>query len=114
MEKILTKNNRIKNKKGDIPVTILVLGVFLICVTALASFHFFKNKMERVFVGVDLIEKMNSRIEEYNFYKNLGLSEEEIINSLDIKTDSQGNRYLYYEFIEKNNKLISVKYYLQD
>ena len=56
-----------KNRKGDIPITILVIGVLIIC--ALAIFSFFSSviKMSNSFVGIGLTEKMNSQIEERTF-----------------------------------------------
>lgn len=55
------------NKKGDIPVTILVIGVFVICSLALLSFFNSAIKARDFFIGIDLMEKMNSQIEEAKF-----------------------------------------------
>lgn len=66
------------NKKGDVPITVLVLGVFVICSLALLSFYASSFNVGKSFEGVDLTEKMNSKINEYNFYKSQGLSDDQI------------------------------------
>lgn len=118
----------IKNKKADVPITILVIGVFFICILAIGSFYLFGNRIKRIFIGVDIIEKMNSEIEKYYFYKNLGeFDEEQITNILDIKEDEEGvcptGKYLYLEKSEgkiywnkksEGKRLISVKYCLPE
>jgi hypothetical protein len=51
------------NKKGDITVTILVIGVFVVCTLAMAIF--FLSSLQRAdgFVDVGLIEKVSQRME---------------------------------------------------
>jgi len=72
-----------KSRRGNISVTILVMGVFVVCSLALVSFYYSIGKTSFNFVGVDLIEKMNFQIEagdidnsdlkmidrEWNFYQ---------------------------------------------
>ena len=56
-----------KNRRGDIPVTILVLGVVAICAMAIASFLISNNNIRNSFVGIGLVEQMNSQIENKTF-----------------------------------------------
>ena len=56
------------NKKADISITILVLGVVAICILTIFSFVGVKNKINEDFLGIGLIETMNSIEEEINFY----------------------------------------------
>lgn len=100
----------IKNKKADISITILVIGVFLVCVIVLSSFYFTGLGTEEVLSISTFMEEMNSQIERYNLYKNLQFSDEEIKEILDIRTDSNGD-YLYIE--GQKGKIISIKYYLR-
>lgn len=65
-------------KRADIPITILVFGVFAICALALISFYTANVKVSNSFTGIGLMEKMNSKINEYTFYKSKGFSEEQI------------------------------------
>ena len=52
-----------KNKRGNLPIIILVLGVLAVCSLALLSFYSSNLKVSNNFVGVKLIEKLNSQIE---------------------------------------------------
>lgn len=69
-------NDFLKNRKGDIPITILVIGVMLICAIAIVSFFSSTVKERNSFVGIDLVEKMNLQIEEkvFNNENPAGLS----------------------------------------
>ena len=57
-----------KNKKADIPVTILVIGVFAICLMALFSFLYVSAVKKNNFPGINLMESLNVDIEKFNFY----------------------------------------------
>lgn len=108
-----------KNKKGDIPITILVIGVVAVCALALLSFLSSSFDIEQSFAGVALMEEINSEIDEYYFYKNMGFSEDRINEILDIREDS-GRKYLYLEEnktifrlgfpLKKEEFLFSVEY----
>ncbi len=56
-----------KNKRGDIPVTILVLGVVMICGLALLSFYNANKTTENSFVGIKIMKEINSRVEQTLF-----------------------------------------------
>jgi len=61
------------NKRGDIPLTILVIGILLVCALALFSFLSSTTKVRNSFVGIGVLEKMNSQLEKNYFYtKELG------------------------------------------
>ncbi len=60
-------NNLNLNKRGDIPITILVIGVMLVCALALFSFFSSIIKIRNNFVGIGLVEQMNSQVEEKVF-----------------------------------------------
>ena len=57
------------HKKGDVPVTILVIGVFVICCLALLSFFASTVQTRNLFVGINLLEKASAQIEESSFNK---------------------------------------------
>ena len=81
------------NRRGDIPITILVIGILLVCALALFSFLSSTTKVRNSFVGLGLIEQMNSQIEENSFYgRPLGT---EI-------SDSEGNIYSAVDYAKKN------------
>jgi hypothetical protein len=55
-----------KNKKGDLPVTVLVIGVFGVCILAIFSFIYSSYKIHKSFIGIEIIEKANIQIEANN------------------------------------------------
>jgi hypothetical protein len=54
----------IKNKKADVPITILVIGVFAVCTLALFSFSFSVTKINKSFDSLEIMEKTNIQIEQ--------------------------------------------------
>lgn len=117
MKKIL------KEKKADIPITILVLGVLIICVLAIVSFVISKNKNEKNLLGVEVIEAVNSDAEKFYFYRNLGFSNEEAAekinatiegNYLIIRRDgfrpTKGLEIKKFDIEKKTEKFISIEY----
>jgi len=101
-----------KNKCGDIPIIILVIGVFAVCSLALLSFYYSDTKVRNSFVGIDKMEKINLQIEQYSFYKSL--------DNLNTKIDREGNVFFYQEknlttgFLlwKKEKTMFSVRYNL--
>jgi hypothetical protein len=83
------------NKRADITVTILVIGVFMVCTIALISFFQTNVKIGNSFVGLDLMEKMNSDIEVSTSVQRLNLK-----NQPKVKTEGS----LYYLEAEKKIK----------
>lgn len=109
----MKRENLIAGKRGDIPTLTLVLGVFLVCTSALVSFYVSSVKTEKIFTGFGLVEEMNTEIEKYYFYKNLGeYSESKIEEILYVKKDAKGNRYIELEELKDGKRMISVRYYL--
>ena len=93
-------------RKGDIPITILVFGVLTICLIAILSFYFSDRAVKNNFDSIGLIEQAVVIKEKISFYENLGFSEDEISKIFEIKSDAIG-RY----FILKEDR-ISVRYNL--
>jgi len=89
----------LENKKADIPVMILVIGVIGICSLTLLSFFINGSRVSGYFSGVVKMQELSFEIDKYTFYKNLGLSDEEINSKMNILTDSEGQRYIYVEEI---------------
>lgn len=56
-----------KNKKGDISITILVIGIILICGVAIFSFFNSMIQTGSSFVGIGIVEKLNMQVEEKIF-----------------------------------------------
>ncbi len=109
-----------RNKRGDIPVTILVIGVVAVCILAILSFLSSSFNFSHSFAGISEIEEMNSKIDEYHFYKNAGLSDEEIQEILDIEEGAlyieKNATKIYPESLfdwKKEKFLFSVEYRLR-
>jgi hypothetical protein len=77
------------NRRADITVTILVIGIFAICTLATISFLISKIHVRSSFTGVDLMEKMNSQIESYSISHDL--------SKVDTKVNDQGVRVFYQD-----------------
>lgn len=60
-----------KNNRGDIPITILVIGIVAVCGLAIFSFYAAGERFKGSFASVQVIEKANSFSEEMQFYKNM-------------------------------------------
>lgn len=112
MNKMKTKNTQKsayfrKNKKANIPIMILVIGVFAICILAIISFSISVSKSRDSFRGIDLVEQTNSKIEKYYFYENKGFNDEKIKEILKL-TDCSIS--MIGKCINVNNKKIEIIY----
>lgn len=104
--------NRYKNKRGDIPVTILVLGVFAICLLAIFSFYLADRHVRNDFSSIGIIEKAKILRDKVVFYSDekIGMDEAEIkqlfnqTEGVEISSDREG-KYIYLE-----SGGVSVKY----
>ena len=97
--------NRMRSKKGDIPITILVLGVVLICILTIASFYLASYNMNKNF-DVQAVKEIALAKEKIDFYQNIGVSRDQADSFVGVKTDTQG-RYLSTDW-----GFISVRYNL--
>ncbi len=97
----------IKNKRGDISVTILVIGVLAICTLAIFSFYFSDRNVKKDFVVIQVVEEASIIREKISLYEeSLEFSEEEIKEIFAIKTDPLGKHFTVKE------RQISVRYSL--
>ena len=55
-----------KNRRGDLPLTILVIGVFGVCALAIFSFIYSSLQVNKAFIGVEVMENANIQIESHN------------------------------------------------
>ena len=78
-----------KNKRGDLPVTILVIGVILVSALALFSFLTSSFSSGQSFEGISEMEELNAKIDSYYFYKNSGVSEDRINEALGITEEGK-------------------------
>lgn len=95
-----------KNKHGDIPVTILVIGVMALCGLVLTSFFISDMKIGKEPLGVGLMEEVNSDVEKFYFYLNLGDSKEVAAEKIGAKIEDN------FLIVKRSNDFISVEYRL--
>jgi len=107
-----------KNKKANLPVTVLVIGIFALCGFALLTFFLSDFKISNSFVGIDVVSKLNSLGDEYLFLKNAGVDEAKLATMFDVK-EEYGRKYFYEEKLSKGGiwffggretLLVSVQY----
>lgn len=58
---------KLRNKRADISITILVIGILLICGIAIFSFFNSMIQTRNAFVGIGIVEKINMLAEEKVF-----------------------------------------------
>lgn len=98
-----------KSKKGDIPITILVIGIIAICVMAIGSFAIFDSKTKSDLNSAGVVEKAAVNLDKILLYENLGFDQAEVETLLNVQTEPGTNRK-YLEFEQSNIKVI---YYLK-
>lgn len=83
-----------KNKKGDIPVTILVVGVVAICILAIVSFYISDRNAKKSF-DIEIVEKAAILGEKIQFYQeSLGFSEDETNTIFGARQDGLGKHII--------------------
>ncbi len=99
--------NLLKNKRGDIPITILVIGILAICILAIFSFYSSDRNVKDDFSSVGVIEKVLIVKEKISLYnKSLEFTQDEIEEIFGIKPDIQGR------YITAKQGPLSVRYNL--
>ncbi len=95
-----------KNKHGDIPIMILVIGVVALCGLVIASFFISDINIKAKPFGVGLVEEVNSNVEKFYFYLNLGDSNEVAAEKIGAKIEDD------LLVVKKSNNFISINYRL--
>ena len=112
---------RINSKKGDLPVTLLVMGIFALCGFALLTFFVSDFKTSNAFVGVSVLQKINSQADAYLFYKIQKVSQDKLFKYFNETLEKDQGRLYFHEekydyagnvlgFGGKKELVFSVKY----
>lgn len=72
----MAKNVKV-NKRGDISITLLVIGVFAVCTLAIVSFLLQNQISQGGFADIETMERLFSQAEDFYFHVNSGLTAEE-------------------------------------
>ena len=97
----------IQNKKADVPVMILVIGVVAICVLAIGSFIIVGSRTD--FLRIELFKGIHADVEKFYFYKNLEFTNQEAVDMVNQGKDKlilDGNQLI----INRDSGSISIKY----
>ena len=102
------------NKRADISIVILVLGVVAICILTIFSFVGVNNERKNDFLGIGLIETMNSIEEELKFYKSpskfkSGDYENNVFERGNVIIEISGNILKGY-YPDKEKRMVFVEY----
>jgi len=116
--KLMDGLKKMKNKKAEISIVILVIGIFAICGIAFLSFFSSNFRVGHSFESIGLIEEINSQSEIYAFYIGEGNASEKVNQFVEVFEDEQTfEKYLYAEkkskailFLKKPEVLFSVRY----
>ena len=92
------------NKRGDVSITILVIGVFAVCTLAILSFLFYNQLNQGVFVNTEIFEDLSSQEENFYFYVNAGYSSQESAQKIGAQIES--NRLI----LNAEENSLSVQY----
>ena len=91
------------NKKGDITITILVVGIFVVCTLALITFFLTSLSVSNDYVDVGLMEKVSIRMEKEEL-----LSGPDEIGSYFLKESKLAREHWYS--LTKTKEVFYVKY----
>ena len=99
-----------QNKRADISITLLVMGIFVLCTATILSFYFSSVIVRDATIGLEALEKLNSNVEKAYSSINWENFEE---NPFDYKGDIYpGDKNCFYSFErEKDLSNPSLKFY---
>jgi hypothetical protein len=104
---------KLMNKRGDVPVTILVIGIFALCSLALFTFVVADIGTSNSFVGISEFPELNLKINQYKFLESQGVPLDRIL-LVTGAVEEDGEIYFYLEkkkgFFGGNGLEFSVKY----
>ena len=110
------------NKRADVAITILVIGVFAICALAIISFILYNQQTQSNFITTDTVENLSVTLNNFYLYVNLGLSPQDAANK--VGGQLEGNQLILnaeqnqspdlISLISSKNQptLLSVKYFI--
>jgi hypothetical protein len=81
-----------KNKKANLPITILVIGIVALCGLTILSFIISIKKFPSEEWGFELVEKVKIDLDKFYFYKNVGFIDEEAAEKINANFYSKENR----------------------
>jgi len=97
------------NKKGSVPVTILVIGVFALCALALITFFISEFQFSNSFAMVDDLRAISVFEDEWHFYTNQGVPDNVVIQRIEFPLSSEiSDNYKIEIQLESSEKSIKI------
>ena len=91
-----------RNKRANITITLLVIGIFAVFSLAILTFVSSSLKVGKSFEGVDSMKEINSEINKYLFYSSEGINVEGVF---DTRVNNLGDEVLYEDIYGKKGFL---------
>lgn len=66
-----------KNRRADVSITILVIGVFAVCALAIISFLLYRQQASGSFANVDVVTNLSQSLSDFYFYTDSGMSRQQ-------------------------------------
>ena len=98
-----------KNRRGDIPITILVIGVIAVCILTLFSFWYLQDKKNKTFVGAGLIETIYSVQEENKLNTFPSFQEQNIFKKNNVEINFNENK-INAKYVSGEKVLVEIEY----
>lgn len=89
------------NKKANIPITILVIGVVAICILAIGSFVVSNIKLSEN-SNIGYFEKIQSDLEKFYFYINAGVGPSIAAGNIGAIIDNDGRLVINKKVVDMN------------
>jgi len=100
---------RALKKKGDIPITILVIGVVAVCILTIFSFWYLQDKKNKTFVGAGLIETIYSIQEENKLNTFPSFQEKNNFEKNNVKIDFNEDK-ITAKYVSGEKVLVEIEY----
>ncbi len=101
------------DKRGDISITLLVIGIFAVCTLAIITFVLQTQivlpfQMNEHFANLELFKNLSSQVEDFYFYMNSGLSQEAAAER--IGGQIENNKLILNAEQKDPNIILSIQY----
>ncbi len=100
-----------KNKRADIPVTMLVFGVFALFLFAIISFFVSSNHVQNNTPNLEVFENLTSSLQSFYYYLHAGYSQQEaakmvggVIKNNKLTLNANDGKTIYVTYIIDLNK----------
>ena len=96
------------DRRGEVPVVILVIGVLAICALTLFSFYTSSERVKRGLDSINAVDDAMISVKKIELYREIGVPEDELDLLFGVKLD--GER----KYVLSETDGVSVRFYLSD